>query len=124
GSEEKVEIKGRHEQEFAWFAASGSVPGISQSAESAARIIVRATRHGEPLVVLYLGKLAALAHGVAPSLVTAAMGLVSRWLPESPTGVRAGAAPPPRLGKDSYNVWTERLLKPLVRQSGRRLNQL
>lgn len=120
GSQERVTVRGRHDQEYAWFAASGSVPGISQSAAHVARTIVRIAERGPAQVTLALpGKLAALAHGIAPSAVTTLMAQVDRVLPHPP----AHTEPEVRSGRDSYNPWTERVVKPLVQQAGSKLNQ-
>lgn len=85
GSQERVEVAGQHEREFAWFTALGLIPGFSESARRAARSIVRACRRGDAQVVLSLpGKLAALAQGVAPSTMNAVLGTMARALPSSP----------------------------------------
>lgn len=120
GSQERVHVKGNFEREFAWFAASGVVPGLSQSAGRAARAIVAAAQRGEAQVVLALpGKLAAWAHGVAPSTVAAAMGLAARVLPAAPPE----ATDRERMGSESYNATTARRLQPIVRRQGRNFNQ-
>ncbi|HEY7854895.1 MAG TPA: SDR family oxidoreductase [Terriglobales bacterium] len=119
GSQEKVLVRGQQEKEFAWFATSGSTPVLTQSARVAARAIVRAAQYGPAQVTLSLpGKLAALAHGVAPSLVAGAMGVANRLLPE-PTGSETGE----RLGAESYNGFTERAIRPQIVRAGRELNQ-
>ncbi|MGH9416211.1 MAG: SDR family NAD(P)-dependent oxidoreductase [Terriglobales bacterium] len=120
GSQERVELKGDHESEFAWFAAAGSLPGLSQSAQHAARAIVHACRRGRALTVLTLpGKLAAWVHGLAPSATAEAMSMAERLLPASPGPGGQHA----RLGRDSYNAFTARAVKPLIHRSGRDLNQ-
>ena len=119
GSQGRVHVRGQVEREFAWFAASGSLPGVAQSVERAARSIVRACRRGDAQVVLWLGKLAAVAHGLAPSATTTALALGERWL-LPPTPARGGDR---RLGHDSYGPWSERYLRPRVEASGRRWNQ-
>lgn len=121
GSQDKVEVRGRHRDEFAWFATSGSLPVLTQSAGAAARAVVRACRRGQALAVLALpGKLAALAHGVAPSLTTAAMGVANRFLPAPlPPGAESAA----QSGGDSYNDFTARVVQPLVRRAGEEVNQ-
>ena len=119
GSQEGVTVKGHHEREFAWFAFAGSMPGLAEEAGLAARSIVRACRQGQAEVVLWLpAKLAALAHGVAPSAVTAVMGMAAGLLPEAVAGGTA-----PRRGAESYNRWGRRLIRPLVQSAGAGLNQ-
>lgn len=118
GSQERVELKGEHAAEFAWFATAGSVPGLSQSAQGAARAIVHACQRGHALTVLTLpGKLAAWVHGLAPSATATAMGVASRLLPAACGGEHA------HLGRDSYNAFSDRIVKPLIHRSGRDLNQ-
>lgn len=120
GSQERALLRGNAESEFAWFAASGATPLTAQSAASAARIIVRAVRRGTPRVVLSLrGKLAAMAHGVAPNQVIQMMSWADRMLPHPAQGSGVAA---PQTGKESYNRWS-RLLRPLIRRAGTRWNQ-
>jgi len=79
-------MKGRHEQEYAWFAIADSMPGLSTSAERAARQIIEACRYGDPELVLTLPAQAAVtANNVMPSVVASITALVNRMLPP-PTG--------------------------------------
>lgn len=118
GSQERALLRGKAGDEFAWFAAAGATPLTAQSAASAARLIVRATRLGTPRIVLSLrGKMAALMHGVAPNQVIQLMSWTDRLLPRpaaGSTGIRKG--------EESYNRWS-RLLRPLIRRAGARWNQ-
>lgn len=78
GSQKHIHVKPGREREFERFATLGNLPLLTQSAARAARGIVRASRRGTPLVVLSLpGRLAALAHGVAPATVTTATAIFS-----------------------------------------------
>ncbi|MGH9466110.1 MAG: SDR family NAD(P)-dependent oxidoreductase [Terriglobales bacterium] len=121
GSQEHVKIKGRHDREFAWFATSGTVPGLSQSAAHVACAVLHAAERGPAQVTLALpGKLAALAHGIAPAAVTTLMAQAERLLPQAQSGASAHT----RSGRDSYNAWTERLVRPLVQHVGRELNEV
>lgn len=87
GSPRNAFFKGQHRAEYAWFTLSDSIPGIAMHAERAARQILNACRHGDAEVVLSLpGKLAALAHGIAPGLVSDINGWVNRLLP-GPGGI-------------------------------------
>jgi NAD(P)-dependent dehydrogenase (short-subunit alcohol dehydrogenase family) len=86
GSPWNADMKGRHEQEYAWFAIADSMPGLSTSAERAARQIIEACRFGDPELVLTLPAQAAVtANNVMPSVVAAITALVNRMLPP-PTG--------------------------------------
>jgi NAD(P)-dependent dehydrogenase (short-subunit alcohol dehydrogenase family) len=70
----------------AWFAPLASLPGLSISAERAARRIVSGVLSGSPTVELTpLTIIGRRVHGLAPATTTRAMGLVSRLLP-GPSG--------------------------------------
>lgn len=88
GSHLQAEFKGRHEQEYAWFAAGAGVPGLSISADRAARQILRAAARGDAELVITLpAKLAIVAHAVCPNLMAGLTGLVNRWVLPAPGGV-------------------------------------
>jgi NAD(P)-dependent dehydrogenase (short-subunit alcohol dehydrogenase family) len=75
-------FKGRHESEYAWFAALDALPPSSISAERAARSIVRALRQGRARVTLSLpAKLCVAADALSPALTAAAFDLMNRMLP-------------------------------------------
>ena len=81
-----ADMKGQHEAEYAWFAISDSTPGLSMSAERAARQIIEAVRFGDPELVLTLAaNVGALANTAMPSVVAALSALANRLLPQ-PTG--------------------------------------
>jgi NAD(P)-dependent dehydrogenase (short-subunit alcohol dehydrogenase family) len=88
GSAENAIVKGQHEREYAWFAASAATPLSSMSMDRAARRIVRAIARGESEVTLtWQAKLLRLAHAVAPVWVVGVLGVVNRLLPAAaPTG--------------------------------------
>ena len=82
GSPVNAQFKGNHEAEYAWFKVSSSVPGLTISAERAARRILDACRYGDPsLTITPQAKLAAAANAVLPNGVARAMMLVTRALP-------------------------------------------
>lgn len=88
GSHLQAEFKGQHDKEFRWFASGLSVPGFSQSAEGAARAILRAVALGDAEVVLTVpAKLAVLANAVAPGLVSGLAALTNRYVLPVPGGV-------------------------------------
>ena len=79
-------FKGKREQEYAWFAISGALPGSSMKAERAARQILRACQRGDAEVILTLpARLAVAAHGISPGAMSAAFDVMARLLP-GPTG--------------------------------------
>ena len=98
GSHLNARFKGRHQDEYAWFALGGSLPGLSISAESAARRILNACARGDAEVVLGLPfKLTVDAWTLFPNLMANVAALVNRLvLPDeggagthSETGLRS-----------------------------------
>ncbi|MGW2962419.1 SDR family NAD(P)-dependent oxidoreductase [Streptomyces sp. NPDC001220] len=85
GSHLQAEFGGRSEAEFAWFSALAGTPLLSMDAERAAdRIVCAVERRRTRLVLTPVARIASLAHGVAPRLVTRASGLAARVLPPAP----------------------------------------
>jgi NAD(P)-dependent dehydrogenase (short-subunit alcohol dehydrogenase family) len=113
GSPLNATFKGRHPQEFAWFAISDSLPLATIDARRAARQIVEACRRGDAeLVITVQAKLAILARTVAPELFAAAMAFVNGLLP-GPTGADGDRV---RLGRESDAGWTRsKLTAPTYR---------
>src|SRR6058998_1276831 len=82
GSHVNAKFKGKHDNEFAWFAASAGAPLISISADRAARKILAACRRGQPSLTLTLAARGAIAaNAVFPNLTGHIMKLASRCLP-------------------------------------------
>ena len=102
GSPLNAQFKGKHQAEYAWFAIADSLPGLSTSAENAARQILTACRHGDPdLIITLPARLAVAINGLAPSAVARAMMLVNRMLP-GPTGPEGDRL---RRGRESESRW-------------------
>jgi NAD(P)-dependent dehydrogenase (short-subunit alcohol dehydrogenase family) len=86
GSHVNAKFKGKHDAEFAWFAASAGAPLISMDADRAARKILAAFRRGQPsLTLTFAARLQVVANALFPNLTGYAMQLVDRFLPR-PTG--------------------------------------
>ena len=84
GSPFNAWFKGRHRQEFAWFAIADSLPLLSTNGRRAAAQIVDAMRHGDAqLVITWAAKLAVLADATMPNIVALAMQATSALLPEA-----------------------------------------
>ena len=99
GSPRNATFKGNNEAEYAWFSISDALPGLSISAERAARRIVRACLRGESEVVLSLpADLAVKIHGLFPGLTADVLALVDRLLPEP-----AGSPQVVKTGKQSFS---------------------
>lgn len=84
GSFLNAEFKGNRKREMDWFSASSSLPGLTISADKAARQVVAATAHGTAEVILGApAKLAASLSSVLPGLTSEILGVVNRGLPSS-----------------------------------------
>jgi len=84
GGHTHAHFKGNHQAEYTWFALSDTIPGVSSSAESAARALWKAVLDGDPEVVVgWNARLAVLAHNLFPSWTVEALGLVNRAMPKS-----------------------------------------
>src|SRR4051812_48901746 len=77
-------FKGRHREEFTWFAIAGSLPLLSIDATRAAARVVDAAKHGDAeIVITWPAKLAVAAAGIVPQLTASATGLANRFLPKA-----------------------------------------
>jgi NAD(P)-dependent dehydrogenase (short-subunit alcohol dehydrogenase family) len=86
GSHVNAKFKGKHDMEFAWFAASAGAPMISMNADRAARKIIAACRRGQPsLTLTFAARGAILGNALFPNLTGYVMRLVNRFLPK-PSG--------------------------------------
>jgi NAD(P)-dependent dehydrogenase (short-subunit alcohol dehydrogenase family) len=95
GSPVQAVFKGDHAREFAWFALGDSAPGISISADTAARRILDGCCQGRAEVMVSIpAKAATLARALFPELFAWGMELAARALPhgrsqEAWTGARS-----------------------------------
>ena len=116
GSPRNADFKGDHEKEYAWFTITDSLHGASISAERAARQIVRACQNGESEAVIGLpAKLAVLANGVAPGLISDLLAAGNEWLLPRATGSETGR----RKGNEGESRVTQRGLTSLTRLAER-----
>src|SRR5213079_1887431 len=82
GSHVNAKFKGRHDDEFAWFAASAGAPLISMNADRAARKILAACRRGQPsLTLTFAARTAIVGNALFPNFTGYAMKAVNRLLP-------------------------------------------
>src|SRR6184192_4618907 len=82
GSHVNAKFKGRHDDEFAWFAASAGAPLISMNADRAARKILAACRRGQPsLTLTFAARKIVLGNALFPNLTGYLMKFVNRLLP-------------------------------------------
>jgi hypothetical protein len=102
GSTPNATFKGRHTDEYAWFAISDSLPLATIDARRAAHQILEACRRGDAeLVITVQAKLAILARTLAPELFARAMTLINALMPP-PDGAEGDRA---RLGRESESEW-------------------
>ncbi len=102
GSPVNADVKGQHEAEYAWFAIADSLPGLSISAEHAARQIIDACRYGDPELTLSIpARVAMVVNHLAPAAVARAMMAVNRLLP----GPDGSAGNHRRRGGESTSKW-------------------
>jgi NAD(P)-dependent dehydrogenase (short-subunit alcohol dehydrogenase family) len=102
GSPLNALFKGRHEEEYTWFAISDSLPVTSIDAGRAARQIINACRYGDAeLIITVQAKLAVLFRYAAPELFADVMELVNRMLPE-PAGAGGDEV---ELGRENETAW-------------------
>ena len=84
GSHVNAQFKGKHAEEFAWFAIANSMPGISMNAQRAARKILDACRRGQPELTLTLAARAAImGNAVFPNVTGRMLRVVGRLLPRA-----------------------------------------
>jgi hypothetical protein len=92
GSPFNARFKGRHREEFTWFAIAGSLPILSIDGRRAAAQIVDAARHGDAeLIITWPAKLAIAATATVPNTMAWAMEITNRVLPkptDDPSGNR------------------------------------
>jgi NAD(P)-dependent dehydrogenase (short-subunit alcohol dehydrogenase family) len=82
GSHVNAKFKGKHDDEFAWFAASAGAPLISMNANRAARKILGACRRGQPsLTLTFAARGAILGNALFPNLTGHLMKFLNRLLP-------------------------------------------
>jgi len=86
GSHVNAKFKGKHDMEFAWFAAAAGAPLISMNADRAARKILAACRRGQPsLTLTFAARGAILGNAFFPNVTGYLMRLVNQFLPK-PSG--------------------------------------
>jgi short-subunit dehydrogenase len=120
GSPRHAIFRGKHRSEYAWFSISDSLPGLSISAESAARRILDAARRGDAEALFPLtARAAALLNAIAPDLTAGLLATAGRLLPASP-----GRPTGRQEGKDSRSWLSPSWLTRLGERAARRNNQM
>ena len=120
GSPRNAIFRGQHRAEYAWFSISDALPGLSISAESAARRIAAACRRGDAEVLFPLpAKVASVVNAVAPGLTASMLATVGRLLPDPD---RAGSGR--RRGADSQSWLSPSWITRLGDRAARKYNQI
>ena len=84
GSPRNIDVKGDHDEEYAWFKLADSSPLLSQSAETAARNIISAIEEGQSEAILSAtAKVATILQGFAPGWMNVLMTLANKLLPDT-----------------------------------------
>jgi NAD(P)-dependent dehydrogenase (short-subunit alcohol dehydrogenase family) len=95
-------VKGQHEAEYAWFAIADSLPGLTTSAERAARQIIEACRYGDSeLTITWPARVAMMMNNLVPGAVARAMMVANRLLP----GPNAQTGNQRKRGVESTSKW-------------------
>jgi NAD(P)-dependent dehydrogenase (short-subunit alcohol dehydrogenase family) len=121
GSPVNAMFKGKHPEEYAWFAISDSLPLASINAERAARQIVSACRRGDAeLVITVQARMAILARTLAPELYSDVMVMINGLLP-APTGREGDQL---KRGKESESEWAPSALTKPTYEAAAENNEL
>jgi NAD(P)-dependent dehydrogenase (short-subunit alcohol dehydrogenase family) len=108
GSHVNAKFKGKHDKEFAWFAASAGAPLLSMNANRAARKILAACRRGQPsLTLTFAARAAILGNALFPNFTGYAMKFANRLLP----GAGGEEGNKSRAGSQLRRLTPERLTK-------------
>jgi NAD(P)-dependent dehydrogenase (short-subunit alcohol dehydrogenase family) len=108
GSHVNAKFKGKHDKEFAWFAASAGAPLLSMNANRAARKILAACRRGQPsLTLTFAARVAIFGNALFPNLTGDAMKFANRLLP----GAGGEEGNKSRAGSQLRRLTPERLTK-------------
>ena len=119
GSPRNAVFRGQHRSEYAWFSISDALPGVSISAERAARKIADACVRGDAEVLFPVtARLAAVANAIVPGLTTLVLSAVDELLPGP--GQQAGR----RKGADSQSWLSPSWLTRLGDRAARTYNQI
>lgn len=118
GSPRNAEFKGKHRAEYTWFTLSDATPGLSISAERAARQIINACQYGRTELIISLpAKLAVKAHALFPATASIALRTATRFMPASSetTGKK---------GSHSETAATRSVLTTLDKKAAKKNNQV
>jgi NAD(P)-dependent dehydrogenase (short-subunit alcohol dehydrogenase family) len=114
GSPRNAIFRGQHRSEYAWFSISDALPGLSISAESAAR------RRGDAEVLFPLpARLASVVNALAPGFTAGVLATVDRLLPKA-----EGAGSARHRGAESQSWLSPSWITRLGDRAARKYNQI
>jgi short-subunit dehydrogenase len=120
GSPRNAIFRGQHRSEYAWFSISDALPGLSISAEQAARRIVEACGRGDAEVLFPVTtRAAAIANAIAPGITANVLSMVNRLLPDPGSQPRGR-----RRGVESQSWLSPSWLTRLGDRAARKYNQI
>ncbi len=120
GSPRNAIFRGKHRSEYAWFSISDALPGLSISAEDAARRIIAACRRGDAEVLFpFTARIAAVVNAAAPGFTAGVLATVDRLLPSA-----GGNATGRRKGADSQSWISPSWLSRLGDRAAEQYNQI
>jgi short-subunit dehydrogenase len=121
GSPRNADFTGQNEKEYSWFTVSDSLPGVSVSAETAAKKIIDACIHGDPELLLgATAKFAAAMHSLMPEMINEILGFTNTLLMPAPNGSGTRKFK----GSQSETAVTQSALTALTRMAESANNQL
>jgi len=122
GSPFNAWFKGRHRDEFTWFAISDSLPVASIDGRRAALQLIDACRHGDAeLVISWPAKLGVIANALMPEVVATVMSLANEMILPGPS---PDAGQTRHSGWQSLSNWAPSKLTTLSERAAARNNEL
>ncbi len=122
GSPFNAWFKGKHRDEFTWFAISDSLPLASIDARRAAQQLIEACRYGDAeLVISWPAKVAVMANAVMPEVVATAMSLANDIILPRPA---PDAGDERHSGWQSLSSWAPSKLTAMTDRAAARNNEL
>jgi NAD(P)-dependent dehydrogenase (short-subunit alcohol dehydrogenase family) len=122
GSPFNAWFKGRHRDEFTWFAISDSLPLASIDGRRAALQLIEACRHGDAeLVISWPAKIGVIANALMPEVVATLMSLVNELILPAPS---PDAGEGRHSGWQSLSNWAPSRLTTLSERAAARNNEL
>jgi NAD(P)-dependent dehydrogenase (short-subunit alcohol dehydrogenase family) len=123
GSHVNAKFKGKHDSEFAWFAAAAGAPLLSMNADRAARKILAACRRGQPsLTLTFAARLQIVANALFPNLIGYTMRTINRFLPTAENGEASQSRDGSQLRRLTP-TWMTRLADRATRKNNEAKNQ-